>query len=107
MAPANHHSSVILVLPSWKWWQKSATIRIHPLATGLVNSGQFNLVRVILPTIDELVLLSLIEALYISVVLEIRAWRLGTIRTIVVVVVDRSSLSTSVVSRPRNILAHV
>lgn len=107
MAPANHHSSVILVLPSWKWWQKSAAIRIHPLATGLVNSGQFNLVRVILPTIDELVLLSLIETLYISVVLEIRAWRLGTIRTVVIVVVDRSSLSTSVVSRPWNILAHV
>lgn len=61
----------------------------------------------ILPTIDELVLLSLIETLYISVVLEIRAWRLGTIRTVVIVVVDRSSLSTSVVSRPWNILAHV
>lgn len=58
----------------------------------------------LLLAINEVLLLSLVQTLHVSVVLEIGAWCLRTTRTAPVVVAHWPALATGIVSRPRGIV---
>ena len=109
LTAANHHSTVLgAILARRQRWEQAAPIGVQALAvaSGLVNSRQFDLVGVHLPAINYLVFLPLVQTLHVSVVLQIGAWRLRPTRP-ATVVIHGAPLATRVVARSVGILSLV